>query len=81
MARRRGVRWLGLGVDVDNPEAGALYERLGYTRTGIVSRTASTTTSTRTALQQHAVEWDEYMIKESSGDDPVSALTARGARY
>jgi ribosomal protein S18 acetylase RimI-like enzyme len=28
--RQRGLRWIGISVDVDNPDAGRLYERLGY---------------------------------------------------
>lgn len=36
-ARRRGHRRVRLGVETDNPRARALYERLGYRATGVVT--------------------------------------------
>lgn len=62
MARRRAVPWLGLGVGVENPEAAALYERLGYTRTGIVTQSEYEFVG-ENDVEQHAVEWNEYMIR------------------
>lgn len=62
VAEVRKVPWLGLGVGVENPEAAALYERLGYTRTGIVTRSEYDYVD-ENAVAQHAVEWDEYLVK------------------
>ena len=61
--RLREVPWLGLGVGVENPPAAALYERLGYTRTGIVARSEYQFVD-EIGAEQHAVEWDEYMIMD-----------------
>jgi ribosomal protein S18 acetylase RimI-like enzyme len=61
MARRREVPWLALGVGVENPAAAALYERLGYACTGIVVRSEYHYFD-ENGVEQHAVEWDEYMI-------------------
>jgi hypothetical protein len=63
LARLRGARWLGLGVGVDNPKAAALYERLGYVRTGIVARSEYGFVDDN-RVEQHAVEWDEYMVMD-----------------
>ncbi len=63
LARLRGVPRLGLGVGVENPPAAALYERLGYTRTGIVARSEYQFVD-EIGAEQHAVEWDEYMIMD-----------------
>jgi len=38
-ANGTGSRQLVLGVGLDNPRAAALYERLGYVRTGAVTTT------------------------------------------
>jgi len=62
-ARLREVPWLRLGVGVENPEAAALYERLGYTRTGIVVRSEYQFVD-ENGIEQNAVEWDEYMIMD-----------------
>lgn len=48
---------------VENPPAAALYERLGYTRTGIVARSEYQYLDEH-GVEQHAVEWDEYMIMD-----------------
>jgi len=68
MARLREVPWLGLGVGVENPEAAALYERLGYTRTGIVTQSEYEFVD-ENGVEQHAVEWNEYMIMDLQGED------------
>jgi ribosomal protein S18 acetylase RimI-like enzyme len=62
LARLRAVPWLGLGVGVDNPEATALYESLGYMRTGIGTQSEYEYVD-ESGVAQHASEWDEYMIK------------------
>ncbi len=63
LARLRRERWLGLGVGVDNPEARALYERLGYEHTGIVERSEYCFMD-ESGTEHQAVEWNEYMIKD-----------------
>lgn len=53
---------MGLGVGLENPGAGRLYERLGYARTGVVS---TTTYSYRDAhgVERAATEDDELLVK------------------
>jgi ribosomal protein S18 acetylase RimI-like enzyme len=60
---RRGVRWLGLGVDVDNSAAAALYARLGYTSTGVFAHSEYDYVDDD-GVQQHAIERNEIMIRE-----------------
>jgi ribosomal protein S18 acetylase RimI-like enzyme len=62
-ARRRGVRWLGLGVDVDNSAAAALYARLGYTSTGVFAHSGYDYVDDD-GIEQHAVECNEYLVME-----------------
>lgn len=62
-SRRRGVRWLGLGVDVDNSAAAALYARLGYTSTGVFAHSEYDYVDDN-GVQQHAIERNEIMIRE-----------------
>ena len=50
-----------MAVGVDNLQAGALYKRLGYRRTGIVARSEYRFVD-ENGTEQHAVEWNEYMI-------------------
>lgn len=62
-SRRRGVRWLGLGVDVDNSAAAALYARLGYTSTGVAAHSEYDYVDEEGG-QQHASERNGIWVRE-----------------
>lgn|GEM_PF-4268222 len=57
-----GPRELAIGVGIENPRAAALYERMGYVRTGVMSTTTydfvDDDGETRTATER-----DEELIK------------------
>lgn len=56
-------RWrLVMGVGLDNPRAAALYERLGYVRTGVVTTTTYDYVDDAGATRT-ATETDEELIK------------------
>ena len=57
-----GVRELVLGVAQDNPRAAALYERLGYVRTGVVAETTYEYVDER-GVRRTATELDEDLLK------------------
>ena len=61
--RLRKAPWIGLGVGVENPQAAALYEHLGYIRTGLVARSEYDFLD-ENGVQRHAIEWNEYMIMD-----------------
>lgn len=56
------ARHLVVGVGVDNPRAAALYERLGFVRTGVVSTTTYEYVDDKGATRT-ATETDEELIK------------------
>ena len=61
LARDR-PRQLVVGVGVDNARAAALYDRLGFVRTGVVSRTTYEYVDDEGATRM-ATETDEQLIK------------------
>lgn len=62
-ARHRRVRWLGLGVAVDNSTAAALYVRLGYASMGVLAHSEYSYVDDD-GIQRHAAESNVLMIKE-----------------
>ncbi len=79
LARRRGAHWLGLAAGVDNLEARALYECLGYRRTGIVERSEYCFMD-ESGTEHQAVEWNEYLIRDLDADPvPDRSRAARDA--
>ncbi len=63
LARRRAGSLVGVRGRRRQPEAAALYERLGYARTGIVARSEYDFVD-ENGVEQHAVEWNEYLIMD-----------------
>lgn len=59
----RGVARLGMGVAEDNPRALALYERLGYTDTGLRFTDVYTGVG-RDGTEQHLVEPGRYLTRD-----------------
>lgn len=57
-----GERALVVGVGVENPRAAALYERLGYQRTGVLSTTTYSYVDAA-GVTQTVTEHDEELIK------------------
>jgi len=57
-----GERSLVVGVGLDNPRAAALYERLGYRRTGVLSSTTYSYVDAE-GVAQTITERDEELVK------------------
>lgn len=66
-ASERDRRRIAVGVADDNPEARALYERLGYRPTGIVDVSEYDWIDADGATH-HACERDEMLLKESEAE-------------
>lgn len=60
--RRERPRQLVVGVGVDNPRAAALYDRLGFVRTGVVSTTTYDYVDDD-GVNRTATETDEELVK------------------